>query len=630
VTDTDAQSHESRNTETQSAGTQSAGTQSAGTQNAETQSPETLSSETLSADALLGALDAEQRVAARSLLGPVCILAGAGTGKTRAITHRIAYGVATGVYSPNRVMALTFTSRAAAELRSRLRPLGAGGVAARTFHSAALSQLNYFWPQVIGGEAPKIVENKARAIAHAAETLRLRLDTATLRDVAGEIEWRKVANLGLAEYELKARSSRPMPSSLSVEQMLALHERYEQLKDERRQLDFEDVLLVTAGMIETEPSVAIQVREQYRFFVVDEYQDVSPLQQHLLRLWLGDRQDLCVVGDASQTIYSFAGASADFLLGFERQYPSATVVMLEQNYRSTPEIVASANRLMRGRPGALTLHAATPEHDDPAAGVAPAGDVPAPPPARPAPVLTAYRHDVDEAEGVAAEIARLIAAGTAPQDIAVLYRVNAQSAPLEQALAAAGVSVQVKGGTRFFDQPDVKHAVMELRAASVSIADEPLFKSVSDVLRTRGWSQEPPEGVGAVRDRWESLNALMGLAEAMPAGTTFRQFTEELLHRQSSQHEPTLRAVTLATLHSAKGLEWPVVFIVGVSEGLLPIGHASGFEGVDEERRLLYVGITRARERLALSWAAIGSRRSGERAPSRFLMETGIRTADGS
>ncbi|MFB2584262.1 ATP-dependent helicase [Herbiconiux liukaitaii] len=584
------------------------------------------------ADDLLEALDAEQRVAARSLLGPVCILAGAGTGKTRAITHRIAYGVATGVYSPNRVMALTFTSRAAAELRSRLRPLGAGGVAARTFHSAALAQLNYFWPQVIGGEAPKIVENKARVIAQAAETLRLRLDTATLRDVAGEIEWRKVANLGVAEYELKARSSRPLPSSLSVEQMLALHERYEQLKDERRQLDFEDVLLVTAGMIETEPSVAIQVREQYRFFVVDEYQDVSPLQQHLLRLWLGDRQDLCVVGDASQTIYSFAGASADFLLGFERQYPSATVVMLEQNYRSTPEIVASANRLMRGRPGALTLHAAAADADADAGADADTDALMSPSAAAgvhtPAPVITAYRHDIDEAQGVAAEISRLIGSGTAPQDIAVLYRVNAQSAALEQAIGAVGVSVQVKGATRFFDQPDVKHAVMELRAASVSIGDEPLFKSVSDVLRTRGWSQDPPEGTGAVRDRWESLNALMGLAEGMPAGTTFRQFTDELMHRQSSQHEPTMRAVTLATLHSAKGLEWPVVFIIGVSEGLLPIGHASGFEGVDEERRLLYVGITRARERLALSWASIGSRRTGERAPSRFLTETGIRTAD--
>jgi DNA helicase-2/ATP-dependent DNA helicase PcrA len=583
------------------------------------------SSAETSADDLLEALDPQQRVAARALLGPVCILAGAGTGKTRAITHRIAYGVATGVYSPNRVMALTFTSRAAAELRTRLRPLGAGGVAARTFHSAALSQLNYFWPQVIGGEAPKIIDNKAKAIAHAAELLRLRVDTATLRDVAAEIEWRKVANLGLDEYELKARTVRTMPSNISVEQMLALHERYELLKDERRQLDFEDVLLVTAGMIELEPSVAIQVREQYRFFVVDEYQDVSPLQHHLLQQWLGDRRDLCVVGDASQTIYSFAGASADYLLDFERRHENATVVTLEQNYRSTPPIIAVANRLMRGRPGALTLHAATRADEAAAAdGLVAAPDVSG----APEPRVTAYRDDRAEADGVAAAIAELIASGTEPNDIALLYRVNAQSAVLEQALTAAGVSYQLRGATRFFDQPDVKRAVMELRAASVSISDEPLFKSVSDVLRSRGWSQDPPEGVGAVRDRWEALNALMGLAEGLPSGTTFRQFTDELMERQSSQHEPTVRAVTLATLHSAKGLEWPAVFIVGVAEGLVPISYATGLEGIDEERRLLYVGITRARRRLALSWAAAGSRRSGDRLPSRFLEESGIRSSD--
>ncbi|MGD8167840.1 ATP-dependent helicase [Herbiconiux sp. P16] len=594
-----------------------------------------------SADDLLEALDPQQRVAARSLLGPVCILAGAGTGKTRAITHRIAYGVATGVYSPNRVMALTFTSRAAAELRTRLRPLGAGGVAARTFHSAALSQLNYFWPQVIGGEAPKIIDNKAKAIAHAAELLRLRVDTATLRDVAAEIEWRKVANLGLEEYELKARTVRTMPTNISVEQMLALHERYELLKDERRQLDFEDVLLVTAGMIELEPSVAIQVREQYRFFVVDEYQDVSPLQHHLLQQWLGDRRDLCVVGDASQTIYSFAGASADYLLDFERRHENATVVTLEQNYRSTPPIIAVANRLMRGRPGALTLHAASAgsaagegAHAGRAAsaseGTAESGRPDSAPDVAdaPEPRVTAYRNDLAEADGVAAAIAELIASGTEPNDIALLYRVNAQSAVLEQALTAAGVSYQLRGATRFFDQPDVKRAVMELRAASVSISDEPLFKSVSDVLRSRGWSQDPPEGIGAVRDRWEALNALMGLAEGMPPGTTFRQFTDELMERQSSQHEPTVRAVTLATLHSAKGLEWPVVFIVGVAEGLVPISYATGFEGIDEERRLLYVGITRARRRLSLSWAAAGSRRSGDRLPSRFLEESGIRNSD--
>jgi len=580
----------------------------------------------LSADALLDALDPQQRVAARSLLGPVCILAGAGTGKTRAITHRIAYGVATGVYPPNRVMALTFTARSAAELRTRLRGLGAHGVAARTFHSAALAQLNYFWPQVIGGEAPKILDNKARAIAHAAEGLKLRLDTATLRDLAAEIEWRKVSNLSIPEYELAARSSRSLPQGVSVEQMVEVSDRYEKLKDERRQLDFEDVLLVTAGMIEVEPSVAIQVREQYRFFTVDEFQDVSPLQHHLLQQWLGDRRDLCVVGDASQTIYSFAGASADYLLGFGRAHQSATIVSLEQNYRSTPAIVAGANRLMRGRPGALTLHAVS--------GVAPdaeadAAAVPGVQPEHPEPMITAYADDQAEAAGIAADIRSLIAQGIEPQDIAVLYRVNAQSALLEQALTAAGVAYQLRGGARFFDQPEVKRAVMELRAASVSIVDEPLFKSVSDVLRTRGWSQEPPEGVGAVRDRWEALNAIMGLAEGMPPGTTFRQFTDELLERQSSHHEPTVRAVTLATLHSAKGLEWRAVFVAGVSEGLLPISHAAGLEGVDEERRLLYVGLTRAKERLSLSWAAGGSRRSGVREPSRFLAETGIRSAGG-
>ncbi len=591
-----------------------------------------------SADALLDALDPQQRVAARSLLGPVCILAGAGTGKTRAITHRIAYGVATGVYPPNRVMALTFTARSAAELRTRLRGLGAQGVAARTFHSAALAQLNYFWPQVIGGEAPKIIDNKARAIAHAAEGLKLRLDTATLRDLAAEIEWRKVSNLSIPDYELKARSSRTLPSGVSIEQMVTVMERYEQLKDERRQIDFEDVLLVTAGMIELEPSVAIQVREQYRFFTVDEFQDVSPLQHHLLQQWLGDRRDLCVVGDASQTIYSFAGASAEYLLGFGRAHQSATIVSLEQNYRSTPAIVASANRLMRGRPGALTLHAvskAATEAEaeaDSGSGSGPRAGAAADEPTvaeHPEPVVKPYADDQAEAAGIAADIRTLIDQGAEPQDIAVLYRVNAQTAALEQALTAAGVSYQLRGGARFFDQPEVKRAVMELRAASVSIVDEPLFKSVSDVLRTRGWSQDAPEGLGAVRDRWEALNAIMGLAEGMPPGTTFRQFTAELLERQSSHHEPTVRAVTLATLHSAKGLEWRAVFIAGVSEGLLPISHAAGLEGVDEERRLLYVGLTRAKERVSLSWSAGGSRRSGVREPSRFLAETGIRSAGG-
>ncbi|MFF2051301.1 ATP-dependent helicase [Leifsonia sp. NPDC058194] len=560
--------------------------------------------------ALLAGLDTQQRVAAEALFGPVCILAGAGTGKTRAITHRIAYGVASGAFTPNRVMALTFTNRSAAELRGRLRQLGAGGVAARTFHAAALAQLNYFWPQVTGGQLPSVLDGKGRVLGHAAEKLSLRLDTPTLRDLAAEIEWRKVSGLTLDQYAA-ALASRPLPGTLTVDQLVDLHRTYEELKDERKQIDFEDVLLVCAGMIEMEPSVAMQVREQYRYFVVDEYQDVSPLQHQLLQLWLGTRRDLCVVGDASQTIYSFAGARSEYLLGFERENPGATVVRLEQNYRSTPGVIETANRLMRGRSGALTLRAAAAGH---ARDGRDAADV-APP--------AAFDDDRAEARAVAEQIAAELAAGARPESIAVLYRVNVQAAVLEQALGDLGISYQVRGSKRFFDLPEVRQAIMTLRAASVAATDEPVFKSVSDVLRTLGWSVQPPSGRGAVRDRWESLNAIMGLVDEMAPGTTFRRFTDDLLARQAGQHEPTLSAVTLATLHAAKGLEWESVYLVGLSEGLVPISFATGFEQIDEERRLLYVGITRARQRLRLSWAHRGSHpgRPVSRQPSRFLAE---------
>ncbi|MEO6944636.1 MAG: ATP-dependent helicase [Lacisediminihabitans sp.] len=569
-----------------------------------------------SADALLAGLDDEQRVAAQTLLGPVCLLAGAGTGKTRAITHRIAYGVATGAYAPGRVMALTFTARAAAELRGRLRQLGATGIAARTFHASALSQLGYFWPQVIGGTMPRILESKGRMLGHAAETLRLKLDTAALRDLAAEIEWRKVSQLTIEQYAVKV-GSRTLPPMLDAEKVIAMHRAYESLKDERHQLDFEDVLLATAGMIESEPRVAQQVREQYRFFVVDEYQDVSPLQQALLELWLGDRRDLCVVGDVSQTIYSFAGASSDPLLGFPSRYRDATVVRLEQNYRSTPPIVETANRLMRGRTGALHLHAVS--RDDDRSATASAKQ-----PKSAEPTIDSYGTDSSEARAVATRIAEQIAAGTRPQDVAILYRLNGQAAALEAALADAHVSYQLRGGTRFFEQQEIKQALMMLKGALVAGTKEPLFKTVSDVLRSLGWTQDAPEARGAVRDRWESLNALMGLAESSGETITLREFVDELFERAANQHEPTLAAVTLATLHSAKGLEWDTVYVVGVSEGLVPVSYAKTLETIDEERRLLYVGITRARRRLHLSWAS-GSVR-GARQPSRFLAELSTRT----
>ncbi|WP_314646449.1 ATP-dependent helicase [uncultured Microbacterium sp.] len=553
----------------------------------------------------LDALDERQRQAATVLRGPVAVLAGAGTGKTRVITHRIAHGVDTGAYSPSRVMAVTFTAKAAGELRGRLRALGVEGVAARTFHAAALAQLNFFWPTLAGAPAPSIIDNKVRLLGQAADALRLRPSTATLRDIASEIEWRKVSMLSIDEH---AALGRPV-TGVDATQFAELQRGYEALKDERHQLDFEDVLLACAGMLEAEPRVAASVHEQYRHFTVDEYQDVSPLQNRLLELWLGDRHDICVVGDASQTIYSFAGAEQRFLLEFERRHPDATVVRLETNYRSQAPILAAANALMRGRPGALELVPAREQFQ------------------ADAPTVTAFDGEREEAEGIAAAIAAQISDGVSPAEIAVLYRAHAQSALIQQALAAAGIATTVLGGTRFFSMPEVRQAILALRAAAVAPVEHDFLVSVRRVLRELGLTEEPPAAGGAQRDGWEARRAILRLAEEADPGENLRSFSDALMARAKDQHEPTLRTVTLSTLHAAKGLEWPHVHLAGWAEGALPISYATGFEAIDEERRLAYVGVTRAARTLSLSWSRSAGR--GERAPSRFLAEIGT-TARGT
>ncbi|AZS47710.1 MULTISPECIES: ATP-dependent helicase [Microbacterium] len=547
----------------------------------------------------LDALDERQRAAASVLRGPVVVLAGAGTGKTRVITHRIAHGVDTGAYSPSRVMAVTFTAKAAGELRGRLRALGVEGVAARTFHATALAQLNFFWPTLAGSPAPSIIDNKVRMLGQAADAIRLRPSTATLRDIASEIEWRKVSMLSIDQY---AALGRPI-SGVDAGQLIELMRGYEALKDDRRQLDFEDVLLACAGMLEAEPRVAASVHEQYRHFTVDEFQDVSPLQNRLLELWLGDRHDICVVGDASQTIYSFAGAEQRFLLEFERRHPDATVVRLETNYRSQPPILTAANALMHGRPGALEL---VPAREQFTAD---------------APTVTAYETEGEEAAGIAASISARIEAGASPSEIAVLYRAHAQSAVLQQALAAEGIATSVLGGTRFFAMPEVRQAILALRAAAVAPSEQGFLPGVQRVLRELGLTDEPPAAGGAQRSGWEARRAILRLAEEAGADANLRSFSDALMARAKDQHEPTMRTVTLSTLHAAKGLEWPHVYLAGWAEGSLPISYATTFEAVDEERRLAYVGVTRAARTLALSWSRSAGR--GERSPSRFLAEMG-------
>ncbi|NUK85564.1 ATP-dependent DNA helicase UvrD2 [Streptomyces lunaelactis] len=567
-----------------------------------------------SADAVLDGLDPEQRAVATALHGPVCVLAGAGTGKTRAITHRIAYGVRAGILQPASVLAVTFTNRAAGEMRGRLRQLGAGGVQARTFHSAALRQLQYFWPKAVGGELPRLLERKVQLVAESAARCRIRLDRNELRDVTSEIEWAKVTQTVPADYPAAvAKSHRDAPRDpAEISQVYGM---YEQLKRDRALIDFEDVLLLTVGILQDRHDIADQIRSQYQHFVVDEYQDVSPLQQRLLDLWMGDRDSLCVVGDASQTIYSFTGATPDHLLNFRTRHPDATMVKLVRDYRSTPQVVHLANGLLSQAQGRAA------EHRLELISQREAG---------PEPAYTEYADEPAEAEGTARRIRDLIAAGVPAGEIAVLYRINAQSEVYEQALADAGVPYQLRGAERFFDRPEVREAGVALRGAARAGGNDSLLddadglpSQVRAVLSTKGWTTEPPAGSGAVRDRWESLAALVALAEdyvRVKPEASLSDLVAELDERAAAQHAPTVQGVTLASLHSAKGLEWDAVFLVGLTEGMMPITYAKTDEQVEEERRLLYVGVTRARLHLSLSWAL--SRSPGGRAsrrPTRFL-----------
>ncbi|MCW2501173.1 MAG: ATP-dependent helicase [Frankiales bacterium] len=553
-------------------------------------------------EALLDALDPEQRAAAAAVSGPVCVLAGAGTGKTRTITHRAAYAVQTGAVPAGALLAVTFTARAAGEMRTRLRQLGAEGVQARTFHSAAMKQLAYFWPKAVGGAPPSLLTNKFQLVANAAARARLRPGASEIRDLLSEIEWATCTLTTPEDYVGRAAGRTPPFPAADV---AAVYAAYRDLKTAQGLADFDDMLLYTAGILEEHADVAEEFRARYRSFVVDEYQDVTPLQQRLLDAWLGGRDDLCVVGDAQQTIYSFTGATPSFLLGFRARYPAATEVRLVRDYRSTPQVVELANGVLASVPDKLELKAQRPPG--------------------PAPAFEEHPDEAAEATAVARRCTQLIASGVAAGDIAVLYRINAQSAAYEAALSDAGVPYVLRGGERFFERPEVREAVLLLRGQARAVDDLPaaLPDAVASVLAVRGWSAQPPAGSGAVRERWESLAALHRLAvdfAAQHAEAALPAFVAELEERAAAQHAPSVDGVTLASLHAAKGLEWDAVFLVGLVDGTLPLVHADTPEQVEEERRLLYVGVTRAREHLSLSWAL--ARSPGGRAtrrPSRFL-----------
>lgn len=558
------------------------------------------------AERVLDGLDPEQRRVATALEGPVVVLAGAGTGKTRAMTHRIAYGVATEAFAPGAVLALTFTTRAAGELRQRLRALGVASVQARTFHSAALRQAQYFWPHAYGSELPPVVDNKFSLVADALRRERLTPDTGLMRDVSQEISWAKVSNVAAADYAAVAGPKGRSVAGRTAEEVGRVLVHYEAVKAARGVIDLDDILLCTAGLLADHPDVAGTVRRQYRHFVVDEYQDVSPLQQALLDLWRGDSDSICVVGDPAQTIHSFAGAQASFLTGFTSRHPDATRIELVRDYRSTPQVVALANGVMAGHGPGVQLQAMRP--------------------AGPDPVFAGAGSEAAEASVVAAWLAARHAEGVPWSEMAVLYRIHAQSPAYEVALSDAGIPFSTRGSEGFFERAEVR-AGLRAFAASAKAAGE---ESPGTLLRTAlvglGWTTEPPSGQGSARERWESWAALVGLADEFTAAhpdADVAALLAELEARAQAQHAPTGQGVTLSSYHAAKGLEWDAVALVGVQEGSLPFVLATAPEEVAEERRLFYVGITRARVHLHVSWSTTRNGGGPRRSRSRFLDSVG-------
>ena len=551
----------------------------------------------LRAEEILAALDEDQRAVALATRGPVCVIAGAGTGKTRAITHRIAYAAAIGTMDPSKVLALTFTARAAGEMRTRLRSLGVPTVAARTVHSAALKQLIYFWPTVFGGRTPDLMSSKTpfltEAVNRADLTGEIRITSReTMRDIATEIEWAKVSQVAPIDY-LDQVNARQMKPRVKAEHIAAIYVAYESLKKQELAIDFEDVLLLTSAMLEEERTVRERVQDQYRYFTVDEYQDISPIQQRLINAWLGSRKDICVVGDPAQTIYSFAGATPVFLNTFTQRFPEAEVIRLSTGYRSTPEITFAANALLRNSSMGQELTASN-DH-----GLHPSVD--------------GYKDESAEIAGILTQITALLSEGTAPQEIAILARTNSQLKGVERAMNSKGLPYQVRSTERFFERQDVRDFLKQVRQASVLPTEGATWIDELRTIAQPYLTGESIDGIAALLHLGRELDSDDGFTPK-----TLRGFLREVEDRVTQNNPPTMPVVTLATLHAAKGLEWERVFLMGASEGILPLETGSTGTSdsvVAEERRLFYVGMTRAKVDLHISYRGL---------PSRFLRESGL------
>ncbi len=560
---------------------------------------------------LLDDLNDAQRDAVLATTGPVVILAGAGTGKTRVISRRTAYAIATQVVPADQVLVVTFTDRAASEMVSRLKQLGLPEVTARTFHAHALSQLRHYWPlQHDGAPLPDLLDSKLPLLVPLVRALPVPYKFTPSKDIADEIEWAKSRRLTPVTYEAAVSGTptapgrdAPVPHGVFAE----LFAGYERAKARAGRIDFEDLLVEVVNLLETDDDAAATVRARKRWFSVDEYQDTNPLQQRLLELWLGDGRELCVVGDEDQTIYTFTGSTSRFLTGFADRYPGAHVVTLDQNYRSTPEVLALANNLLASTGRTKQLVATQP----------------------PGPEPTVLRHGTEAAElsALSRWIRERVAEGVKPAEVAVLVRMNAQLAPIEAELTRAAIAYQVRG-VRFFDRADVRRAIDLVRRAGLATTGTTLAGQIRGLWAAQlGYSDDAVAGHAGdeARERMAALDTLLDILTTQvrsDAAVDGIAYLAELDRRRAAERAGSADGVNLLTYHRAKGLEWDAVALPGVEEGLLPIRQALDDDDLlAEELRLLYVGITRARRHLAISWAAERDTRgrTTRRQPSRFL-----------
>ena len=564
------------------------------------------------ADRLLDGLDPAQRLAVTTPTHPLAILAGAGSGKTRVLTRRIAYRCATGTADARHVLAVTFTRKAASELDSRLRTLGLRDLpAAGTFHALAYAQLRTAW-SAEGKAAPTLLDGKGRILGRVlGGTKRVRPS-----DLAAEIEWAKARLVSPDAYPQATVAARRQPPA-DAERVADWYRRYEQEKRKRGLVDFDDLLLLCSARLERDPSFAAAQRWRFRHLFVDEYQDVNPLQHRLLRGWMGDSTDLCVVGDPNQAIYSWNGADASFLVDFADHHPDAAVVELTDSYRSTPQVLAVAASIIGSRPSGA--HRAD----------------------GPIPVVVGYQSDADEAKGVARAVRDHHRPGRPWSSQAVLVRTNAQATLFEEAFRRAAIPCRVRGANRLLDQPDVRDLLKRLERLT-----EPLVTTVNDleasVVRQRSELLGAVDGEDHVEGDDDAAdgdgNSSGSDSDSGPAARApRRELPDTALGRRIDAFEQVVRlgrellvvepgartdsfpswlravllddgpsssdAVTVASFHSAKGLEWDVVHIAGCETGYVPISHARTPAERTEEQRLFYVAVTRAAEVVRFSWA---------------------------